>query len=164
MKKLLFTSTFSALAFLAHAQQISSQVVANTGGVLSQGNSQMSYTMGEPITEPQSSSNILLTQGFQQPQLQVTLFDEFGINTANIDIFPNPTQDNVNITFQNDETLSINMTLYDETGRVIHSQGITISPYEKMKYDLSDFVPGVYFMQLVLDDGKTNKTYRIIKQ
>lgn len=163
MKKLVITSAFSTLAIFGIAQEASPRVIANSGDSFSQSNAQISFTMGEPIIETQNSGTTILTQGFHQTQLQVTLFDQFGINTNNIELFPNPTQDQVNITFQNDAPISVSYTLYDDIGRVVHSDETFISSYEKMVYDLRDYVPGVYYIQLITDNGKTNKTYQIIK-
>jgi hypothetical protein len=55
------------------AQTISRSVIPTTGGHYADSNLQVSYTIGEPITHTLSNGNIILTQGFQQPDSLVSI-------------------------------------------------------------------------------------------
>lgn len=50
-----------------HAQTLSPQVMASSGGFQSNAAGSLSFTIGEPNTQTLASANEILTQGFQQP-------------------------------------------------------------------------------------------------
>lgn len=50
-----------------NAQSLSPVVLASAGGYFASGTVSLSWTLGEPVTETFSNSNIILTHGFQQP-------------------------------------------------------------------------------------------------
>lgn len=55
----------------ADAQSLSSSVIASGGGSASAGNAHMSYTVGETTIHSFASSSNSLTQGFQQPEVDL---------------------------------------------------------------------------------------------
>jgi len=61
--KLLIITAFATFSFHAKAQQ----VVASSGGYFEGENLTLSWTLGEPVVETFTGSNVILTQGFQQP-------------------------------------------------------------------------------------------------
>lgn len=58
---------FVALLAGAFAQISAQQVVASAGGYYEGENISLSWTVGEPVIETFSGTNVILTQGFQQP-------------------------------------------------------------------------------------------------
>lgn len=69
MKKLFFTfgMLFLGTAFHVHAQSLSPQVIATSGGYYSNAAGSLSFTVGETVTPTITSGGYTLTQGFQQP-------------------------------------------------------------------------------------------------
>ncbi len=72
---------------------------------------------------------------------------------ATTTIFPNPTNDIINIS---SPTQNIEVALYDTLGKKILEQTGT------QTIDLSNVLPGVYFVQLI--EGEKKKTLKIIRQ
>ena len=56
-----------------HAQTISRSVIPTNGGYYAGSSIQVSYTLGETFTKTLSQGNIILTQGFQQPDTLVPI-------------------------------------------------------------------------------------------
>lgn len=55
----------------SYSQSISNNVIPAAGGFVSAGGVSLSYTIGEPVYKTFSSGTSMLTQGFQQPYLNV---------------------------------------------------------------------------------------------
>lgn len=74
------------------SQNVSSSVIALTGDHrVIPGKSQITWTLGEPVIDPLRTQDLLLTQGFHQPELRtVTSFVDPGFEFQ-LSIFPNPT-------------------------------------------------------------------------
>lgn len=76
------------------------------------------------------------------------------VKTIDINIYPNPTADFVNIRSKEDVA---SMTLFSMDGRRL------TETYKENKINLSSYPPGVYFLNIVLKDGTTFK-HKIIKK
>ena len=61
---------FLIISINIQAQSFSSSVIASEGGSVVTGGVQMSWTVGEVITSTITEGSSVLTQGFQQPELQ----------------------------------------------------------------------------------------------
>ena len=72
---------------------------------------------------------------------------------ATTTIFPNPTNDIINISSQ---TQNIEVALYDTLGKKVFEQTGT------QTIDLSNVLPGVYFIQFI--EGEKKRTLKIIRQ
>lgn len=59
----------------AFAQTLSPRVMPSTGGYFSAGGKSLSWTMGETFTSTLTASNVILTQGFQQPYVELTVLN-----------------------------------------------------------------------------------------
>lgn len=81
--------------------------------------------------------------------------------SMDIDIFPNPVTDYVNIRLPEEKTVSIRVS--NKLGAVIFSQeSIQIGPFNPCRVDLSEQPSGVYYV--VIKDDTYNKTYSIVKK
>ena len=93
MKKILLLSlTFSLFTNQGKSQQINPVVLAGSGAHFSNGNSQLSWTLGESVIETFSgglAQSFYLTQGFHQPNLAFSSIDN-SISKPDISIYPNP--------------------------------------------------------------------------
>ena len=74
MNKILFYSTLFCIlispAFLI-AQTLSPSVISSAGGYFNAANGSLSWTMGETVIQTLQSGSNMLTEGFQQPEVQV---------------------------------------------------------------------------------------------
>src|SRR5687768_17317651 len=75
MKKILLTVLLFSGILFANAQSLSPKVIASSGGFYTSGGVTLSWTLGETFTTTLSSPNNILTQGFQQPYIKVTILN-----------------------------------------------------------------------------------------
>jgi hypothetical protein len=67
------------------------EVISASGTEFIQPSGSITYTLGEPVVETVSNSNSTLTQGFNQPWIDINT-DVNGPVPVNISIYPNPTR------------------------------------------------------------------------
>lgn len=83
--------------------------------------------------------------------------------TSHLNIYPNPANDRINITFDNSGLKRIEIKIFDIIGRTVYERGFTnINRSTNLSLDISEFRSGIYFIQL-----KTDKVIyygKIIKQ
>ena len=115
---LLLITILSSLSF---SQSISNEVIGSAGEEFSDGSVDLSWTLGEIMTETYSASGTLLTQGFHQPYINQSTT---GIRTINeqltASVFPNPTNSNATLIINN-STESFYLELYDISGKIVFS-------------------------------------------
>ena len=87
------------------------------------------------------------------------------LNDNNMEVFPNPYQDEVTITFKVEETTNATLSVYDLVGRKLATILDTQIPNGIYNYtkDLGQLERGVYIVKLSVDNG-TPSFERIIKQ
>ncbi|MCD6355601.1 MAG: T9SS type A sorting domain-containing protein, partial [Prolixibacteraceae bacterium] len=81
---------------------------------------------------------------------------DLGAGKFEVQLYPNPTQGKVNVDFNSTGIYSVDLSVVDITGKeVLRKQ---FSAAEKITFDMSNNVSGMYFVQLQVD-GK-----RIVKK
>lgn len=80
------------------------------------------------------------------------------LNQINIIIYPNPTNDRINIDF-NEELKNIQLYVYDISGKLVKKRFVQNSDF--ISIEISDLANGIYFVQLELDGQY--KTFKIVK-
>lgn len=74
-------------------------------------------------------------------------------------LFPNPAQNQVNITYNAEESAAMNLNIIDMVGKVIYTQPLSVTPgFNKFNVDVADFSKGIYFVAI------TNGNDRQIKK
>jgi hypothetical protein len=136
------------------------QLLATYSGEYTAGN------MPDPITVP-SGKMFLMFQtnvGINHPgwtaeweigntsvEEQVTGFDQ-------LNIYPNPAQNQLNISFNAENNQSLQVRLMSSAGTLVYTENASnILGYYVNTIDLSDFSKGVYFLSLKNDNGTINK-------
>ena len=136
------------------------EVVASGGNYHETGQISISWTLGETVIETFGSSDLILTQGFQQPILTVSTFIEDPGLDFQIAAFPNPTREHVNISIDLLQADDLIYQVYDMQGRFIISDRLE-GTQTRIAFD--DFNPGTYFIRIIHNE-KPVKTFKIIKQ
>ena len=87
------------------------------------------------------------------------------LNGNNMEVYPNPYQDEVNITFKVEETTNATLSVYDIVGRKLITILDTQIPNGVYNYtkDLGQLAPGVYVVKLTVENGVPSFE-RIVKQ
>lgn len=141
----------------------------NAGGVMSSSNYIMEFTMGEFVAETLTNGNFQLTQGFNQSDLN-GLDSDLGTpsDVANefspeeLDVYPNPFKDLVHIAYAFNQTHTMDVSIYDITGKLLLKTQQNFSNGTK-QFDMSAYNKGVYFIKVHHADSKRLKTFKIIK-
>ena len=117
------------------------------------------FSVGEIAIETQQQQNTILTQGFHQEEnYQITELDE-SLNSHQINIYPNPTSDILNI-YCNDKS-EVEINIKDIKGRsVAKLENATL--YNNPSIDLGSLSNGVYFLEISFS-LKDKKVYKIQK-
>jgi hypothetical protein len=156
MKKFLLLITVVLLISQLHAQQ----VVNNAGGIAKNSQYEISWGLGELAIHTFTSENYTITQGFHQSLLTVTGINE-GIEPGfEISVFPNPTQNFVNLELGANSPNNLEYQVYGQKGQLIERKPIHAQP---VKVSFLDLAGGVYFIKVFMDDKKV-KTFKIVKE
>ncbi len=128
------------------------QQVTNLAGFdISVSNFIVTSSIGEPAIMTFANSNIILTQGFLQPE-------NLPCKDLNFSYYPNPAKEEITIEAYGCEVQVQFMELYDSWGRIITG----IKPSKNNKVHLGDISPGVYFIKILLSNSES-KTVKIVK-
>ncbi|MCJ8291980.1 MAG: T9SS type A sorting domain-containing protein [Crocinitomicaceae bacterium] len=148
----LFTSSISI------AQSVTPDVIATAGAHFAIPSIQISWTLGEPVTQTLSNGSGQLTQGFQQSNISVVGISDYDFSYS-VTAFPNPTIDVVRIKLSDNVSDGL-INIVDPTGKIIFEKEITETEF------LLDFAPysqGTYFLNFTNEDGVLLHTIRLQK-
>ena len=144
---------FSFFAFLAVSAQ---EVVATQGGSYSSSSANIDFTIGEVIIDTGTDGTNDLTQGFHQTNWNFLGVEDHAPNYEAI-IFPNPTEDVLNI--RTSEFENVTYTLYDAQGKLVMQN---ILSAEQTPIQVSQLATGNY--SLTLNNETQNlKTFKLVK-
>lgn len=144
---------FSLLASLSVSAQ---EVVATQGDSYSNASANIDFTIGEVIIATGTDGTNDLTQGFHQTNWNFLGVEDFAPNYE-ATIFPNPTEDVLNIRTSMFE--NVTYTLYDTQGKLVMQD---ILSAEETPVQVSQLAPGIY--SLTLNNETQNlKTFKLIK-
>jgi hypothetical protein len=144
---------FSLLSTLAVSAQ---EVVATQGDSYSNASANIDFTIGEVIIDAGTDGTNDITQGFHQTNWNFAGLEDFA-SDYDATIFPNPTEDVLNIrtsTFEN-----VTYTLYDAQGKLVMQD---ILSAEQTPIQVSQLAPGSYSLRLN-NQTKNLKTFKLIK-
>lgn len=145
-----------------HSQSISPDVISTAGDFYSNASGSISWTLGEPMGETYTSTNNILTQGFQQPWDFGTGMNP-GTTPVDADVFPNPTADVVNLQFDNTSNGTYVIEVYNALGQQMSATQFTATPSARATVSLAEFSNGIYFITVRKVDGTESSTFKITK-
>ena len=156
MKRFLLLLIICFLSFTALAQYTTPEIITTGGDSYMQSFGKIEVTIGEAIIETYQGNGIYLTQGFQQGNLIVSAIEENSNDAAlRIQVFPNPTINELNIISDNDGQILIQ--LFDSNGKLLFADNISKSTV----MNFSDYAAGCYLLRL--ETGNSLKTFKIQK-
>lgn len=152
MKKLI-TAFWLAVSLGTFAQvEVQNQALSTLGNSFTDGITVIDFTLGETFTSALTTSNQLITQGFEQPvrKKYIIIDPVVGIeeleNTAFL-VYPNPF--NQEVTIEVSSLSELHVQIYDNSGRIIKNEKLNTLV---TTLDLSELAVGNY--QIVLTDQK----------
>ena len=156
MKKLILV--FLLISSIGQAQSISKQVIGAAGKTQSNGNSKLSWTVGEPVVGLMTAGGNQLGNGYYPALNLQALSVEDNALDVQLRVYPNPTSQSLYVSHP--EINSFGITIVDLNGKQLYSG--TINKEEPL--DVSGYMQGMYMV--TVENTTTNKknTYKIIKK
>ncbi|MEY3237371.1 MAG: hypothetical protein RI883_1472 [Bacteroidota bacterium] len=149
-KTLVFVSLLSTLSLSAQ------EVISSQGETYSNTNGSIDFTVGEVVINTGTNGTNDLTQGFHQTNWNFLGVENHVANYEAI-IFPNPTEDILNIKTSKFE--NVTYTLYDAQGKLVLQDKISS---ELTALQVGHLAPGSY--SLTLNNDTLNlKTFKLVK-
>lgn len=148
------------------AQQIRPQAVTSSGATLKNGNSQVTFTVGEITVKTITDGNFSIGQG--------TISGSSGANVstrvvdpiaAGLDIrfFPNPVQTLLTAEVQDTKSRFLEWTIYDISGKIISSD-IYAAQTNRVNFNTANWQAGTYILTVSEKGGQILGSYQVIKQ
>jgi hypothetical protein len=146
-------------------------IVSTAGGnqqVIAEG-VYFNWTIGEPViaTLTSASENVLMTQGFQQPDYTpggciMVHTTDIGNPAFELQLFPNPVQSELTISSREAIPYDVHITCINLLGQMIFESQLSTGELQ-IKKDVSELSSGVYMVRFDIPGIKWVKTYKIIK-
>ena len=150
---------YVTLFFLGTNISFAQKVISANGGTATAAGTEVSWTIGEPITATISDGTTTLTQGFHQTKITVTAINDIQFAGVEIKVYPNPTSDYVTVHFSKILEKPTYL-LFDYSGKLIQQKNIESTD---AKIDMTGFASGSYILKL--NNGQHSmQTFKIVKQ
>lgn len=174
MKQLFFLSLFLGFGVLfSFGQSLVPNVISSGGNYHQNASGSLQWTIGEPIIETFSRPQGILTQGFQQSNYTISLFDsthivffpkfnenQIIIPNFTVTVYPNPASDFINIGINSTEASNTKIELLDFSGKLILKENIIELQHQ---IDLSSIPQGIYFLRVTNYLSGFYKSFKIEK-
>jgi hypothetical protein len=158
MKKILLMIPF-VLPYLASHGQIREEVVATSGGHGKHDDTSLEWTLGEPVIATLLYGGTLLSQGFHQSSIVVTVIKSLDDLPYTIEAYPNPTDDLLLIQLKNAEASDFKCLLYDMNGKILYQKELES---DLTAINMKNYPAGLYLLR-VMKREKQIKAFEIIK-
>lgn len=157
MKILFQVFILMACTYISIAQQVISSAGTNVTGA----SVQASWTIGEAVIETFTGSSSILSQGFHQGKLTVTLVGKIDNSSIHVYVYPNPVNDKLKVEFNDFSTEKYNFNIADVNSRILLEGLISENP---KIIEMNRFKPGIYFMMVGRSSKEQFQIFKIIKQ
>jgi Secretion system C-terminal sorting domain len=164
MKLRLFITVMCFVGLTLSAQNIQRSTLGSSGDATEITIGDKSYYVSHSVGQNSvigtfSKDNYTIRQGFQQPPIKVEIIRGLD-NHLNVVVYPNPVKTIVTILFNEVLKASINVVVYDISGKVVIDK--SQNPTRSFNLDMSSFASGVYLLKLTSENKKFNA--RLIKE
>ncbi|CAM4090646.1 T9SS type A sorting domain-containing protein [Zobellia nedashkovskayae] len=151
---LILNTTFS------FAQSIERSVISNVGGVMSNTDISVSFTVGEPVVGLIADANSV-DQGFWAGKGILIIPLSPGEEPSDILVYPNPVVEEVTVFTSENKVVGIE--LFAVNGQRVFSQKIEENKLE-YKIDMAYMAKGVYVLKVFLEGKSETNVYKLIKE
>jgi hypothetical protein len=164
MKRIIALLFMLAVPALLIAQQLERDVVATGGAYETSANMSLSYTVGEPVIETKSTSSLVLTQGFQQTNVEPVGI-EVPAKNLSISAYPNPTASRVVLELETAKEKKVSVQVFDVQGKALKAPVTkeALQGEQRFTIDLSEYAAGTYMLGLTNTKGKRLHTIKVQK-
>jgi hypothetical protein len=168
MKINLFIFFFLSIPILTSAQSLNHSVVASEGGIDSNNDISLEWTLGEIAVATLYSKTTMITEGFHQPSLTVSDYYETynskvpHQSISKIKVVPNPVKSIVNIQMEFSEESALNISLINLAGTQLLEK-LNQNPKDSFELNLSGFPSGIYLLRFTDQEGRVVQTFKLSK-
>ena len=157
MKK---TIVFFFALWMMAMQTIEAQSdVVPMGGTATGDGGTVTYTIGQIAVQSYEESGVIISEGVQQPyEIQIIGIDNYPGITLNAVVFPNPTNGNVQLTMNNEQSEG-EVKVFDMNGKLLFVKKIE---GENTEIPMSELAAGTYFVNVV-SEKQVLKTFKVVK-
>ena len=151
--------------FHSFGQTISRSVQAVAGGDATIGDIKLSWTMGEANVNMLHSSSLIITEGFQQPIIEINKgMVEWNKDSWEFNLFPNPTQAiiHLKITDAPNQQEDLEAEVINMSGKKI-MRHIPIQLFGDNTIDVQALPAGNYFLKIQRQDQLPIRSFPFIK-
>ncbi len=144
-------------------QSINRELVSTTGENFKNEKYELAWSIGETITETFSTTQIILSNGFSQGNLQVTsIYDEKAEQGIEVLLYPNPATESITVDLTGSNFIvgdRMDLYLSDINGKTIRMEKMKS---KRRKIILSGYENGLYFLT-IRKAGQIIGNFKIIK-
>ena len=159
MKKLGLLVVGIVLTTMAFSQTANPELVSSGGDSFSNTTYLLDWSIGECVTATHSEGDYVITQGFYQEGDIITSVEEFTEQGININIYPNPTTNFVELKTGSPEIENMQYSVTDINGKILQNEEVT---NETEQLNFSNYSNGVYFLTIT-QENQVIKSFKIIK-
>jgi hypothetical protein len=134
-------------------------IIAATACYFKTASLSVNWTIGEIATETYVNDNIMLTQGFNQGNIDIATTSEDLCSSINIIVYPNPVNDIFTIKTGTGNAMQLKAELYDLSGSKLLSQQIKAG---NTIINMEEFPVSQYILK-VFNNLQEIKTFKVIK-
>ncbi|MBD81117.1 MAG: hypothetical protein CL840_19525 [Crocinitomicaceae bacterium] len=157
MKLLLLTISISILSYGGIAQE----VLGSSGQSNQVTNTQVSWNIGEVVTETGTTTNGSVTQGFEQSDFVVSSVELINTESSiQARVFPNPMVNELNIELSGNDNEVVTAKIYDGRGRLVFETSLT---EQRSQLDMSMYSGSQYHLILNSKDNSYFEKFSLIK-
>lgn len=128
------------------------QVVGSTGVSMQVGQTIFQYTIGEAVVATLLKSPLLLTQGFQQPEVTVSMHTPQLPYLTDFIVFPNPASSYTTIRFNLLAPGNVRVMLVNNAGQIVYSEDRNVAAgMIEYRVPLERYASGLYYVVLSVD-------------
>lgn len=149
--KILLLTAAMGCAAMADAQSLERQVIGSTGRYAQSGGIALSYTVGELSVASLFSSNLILTQGFQQPG-NVSTAVPSGPVMEGFSLFPSPATNQIQLQYPAVKGL-LTLGVYNAVGQLVHAEKFEAPASGNLVLACAPFASGVYFTRVTTEQS-----------
>jgi hypothetical protein len=153
MKKNNLLYLFLLLSNALFAQKITAQVIDASGGTQRANGYTITYSIGQTAIDVLANSTYIITQGFQQANTNVVTSTKNEAEKLDFQatIFPNPTQDVLNLNIESENAQDFKISLYNLVGQQILQESFSGNTHQ---IEVNQLPKGEYVLKLQKMDSQ----------
>ncbi len=152
--------TFTLLFFFCSALGAKAQqAFPATGSDVSGSGGTVNYTIGQVVYTTDSSPQGTITKGVQQPYEILTISVKEEAKNIQLNVYPNPTKDFLQLSFEHSDLMQISYQLFENTGKLIEEKN---ADHATTMISMNGLASATYFLK-IYSKGQEIKTFKIIK-